>query len=98
MAKRDTALDFLKAVYCNNDLPLPTRLRAAIASLNFQHPRLQVTAQVTGEGFAELLDRRLERMKAIEEGKVIEHQPQEPKAIVDVRHVPRVFDRRWRRL
>lgn len=56
------SLDLLRAVYCRSDLPLTTRLRAAIAALNYEMPRLAVTAQVSEGDFATLLDRRLKRL------------------------------------
>jgi hypothetical protein len=80
------SLDLLQAVYRRSDLPLSTRLRAAIAALNYELPRLQVTAQITENDIATILDRRiahyqeLERAngnstKVIEASKVIEAEP-----------------------
>jgi len=60
MSNRLTSLDFLQAVYMNKDLPLHTRMRAAMALLPFQHPKLAVTAVVTPQDMAA----RLERAKA----------------------------------
>ncbi len=56
------SLDFLRAVYCNEGLPLPVRMRAAIAALLFKSPNLAVTANVQGEGFAALLEARLRKI------------------------------------
>ena len=67
-----SSLDLLRAVYRCNQLPLPIRMRAAIACLPHEVPRLAVTAQITDQGIAELLDRRLKR---IEEMKLIEAKP-----------------------
>src|SRR6516164_9523818 len=85
---------------CNrsNHLPLTTRMRAAIAALPFESPKLAVTAVVSEQDFATVLDRRLKR---IEEIKLIEAKPTiddvESKP-VDVRLPPVVPDRRFRRI
>src|SRR5215813_5023454 len=75
------SLDLLQAVYRCNELPLTTRMRAAMACLPFEVPKLAVTAQITEQDFATLLDRRLKRleeMKLIEANgaKVIDAKPQ----------------------
>jgi len=77
---------------------LTTRMRAAIAVLPFESPKLAVTAVVSEQDFATVLDRRLKR---IEEMKLIEAKPTidgvEGKA-ADVRLPPVVPDRRFRRI
>src|SRR6516162_10957901 len=75
------SLDLLQAVYRCNQLPLTTRMRAAIAALPHEVPKLAVTAQVTDMGVAELLDRRLKRLKEMKlieanNAKVIDAKPQ----------------------
>jgi hypothetical protein len=80
------SLDLLRAVYKRSDLPLTTRMRAAIAALNYELPRLQVTAQVSDQSFAEVLDRRLKHLEELKRAngtKVIEAQPEpiEPQPI-----------------
>jgi len=65
------SLDLLRAVYRSNQLPLPTRLRAAIAALPHEVPRLAVTAQVTENDIATLLDCRIARFQEMRENKVI---------------------------
>jgi hypothetical protein len=65
------SLDLLRAVYRNNQLPLTTRMRAAIAALPFEVPKLAVTAVVSEQDFATVLDRRLRR---IEEMKLLENK------------------------
>jgi hypothetical protein len=87
------SLDLLKAVYRNNQLPLTTRMRAAIAALPFEVPKLAVTAVVSEQDFATLLDHRLKRIEemkasAIEATPVIEGEK------VDAR----LADRRFRRI
>jgi uncharacterized metal-binding protein YceD (DUF177 family) len=90
-----TSLDLLRIIYRSPVLPLPVRMRAAIAALPHEHPRLQVVAQINEQGFAELLDRRLQRLAALENGKLIEG----PKPEIDARPpMPRVADRRYRRM
>jgi len=91
-------LSFLKAVYMNVELPLSVRMRAAIELLPFTHPKLAVTAMVSEQDFATVLDRRLKR---IEEMKLLEAKPTidgvEGKP-ADVRLPPVVPDRRFRRM
>jgi hypothetical protein len=62
ITNKATSLEFLQAVYCNDQLPLSTRMRAAIAALPFEVPKLAVTAVVSEQDFATLLDRRLARI------------------------------------
>src|SRR5215831_3125240 len=89
----DISLDLLRAVYRSNHLPLTTRMRAAISALPHEVPRLAVTAVVSEQDFATVLDRRLKRIEEMK-GKVIEKTPQ-----VEVKPtLPRLADRRYRRL
>ncbi|TFV74106.1 hypothetical protein E4K64_19125 [Bradyrhizobium frederickii] len=64
----NTSLDFLQAVYRSADQPMHRRMRAAVAALPFEHPKLAVTAMVgDAEGFAKKLEAARERAaKAIE--------------------------------
>jgi len=88
------SIDFLRACYRNNDLPLPIRMRAAMACLPFEHPKLMVAAQITENSLAELLDRRLEKIKQLQSTPVIDAKPQQ----VEVKpSLPRLADRRYRR-
>ena len=67
-----TSLDLLRAVYRNPTLALSVRMRAAIAALPFESPKLAVTAVVTDQDFATLLDKRIAR---IEQMKLIKARP-----------------------
>ena len=89
------SLDLLRAVYRNSSLALPVRMRAAIAALPHEAPKLAVTALVSDQSFAELLERRLKHLAAVENGngKIIERQPVET-----TKPIPRLADRRYRRL
>jgi hypothetical protein len=92
------SIDLLRAVYRNPAIPLPVRIRCAVACLPFETPKLMVTAQVNEHSFAELLDRRLKRMAELEANgnrpQIIEAQPQ-----VDVRPpLATTNDRRFRRM
>jgi hypothetical protein len=87
------SLDLLRAVYRSNHLPLSTRMRAAMSALPHEVPRLAVTAMVSEQDFATVLDRRLKRIEEMK-GKAIEGTPQ-----VEVKPtLPRLADRRYRRL
>jgi TATA-box binding protein (TBP) (component of TFIID and TFIIIB) len=88
------SLDLLRAVYRNNQLPLTIRMRAAIAALPFESPKLAVTAMVSEQDFATLLDQRLKRMEAMRTD-AIEARPQPQ---VEVKPpMSRIADGRYRR-
>ena len=93
----ENAHALLKAVYQNPEIPLPVRMRAAMACLPFEAPKLQVTAMVSEQGFAEILERRLKRIAALEasgaNAQVVNQQPVEVKP-----PLPRISDRRFRRI
>jgi len=61
-----TPLHFLEAVYCNPNLPLNTRMRAAIEAAPYKHPKLSVSAvaKMDGNSFAEALDRAIARSQS----------------------------------
>lgn len=79
-----TPLEFLEAVYVNPNLPLNTRLRAAIEAAPYKHPKLAVTAHARFD-FAAQLDKEIEKCIARSRqplplpAKVIEHDPSELK-------------------
>ena len=65
-----TALDYLQSIYRNPTEPEHRRLRAAMAALPFESPKLAATAIVHDEhSFALALDRAIARSNA---GKVLE--------------------------
>jgi hypothetical protein len=78
--RRVEPLEFLEAVYNNEDLPLTVRIRAAIEAAPYKHPKLSA-AQIVhlGGSFAERLERAIERSKAPLPlpAKTIEHDPEE---------------------
>jgi hypothetical protein len=93
-----TSLDLLRAVYRNPELALPVRMRAAIAALQYEHPRLAVVAQINESSFAEVLERRLEHLKQIENGngRAIEAKPVPEIEMKPPK--PHINDRRFRRI
>src|SRR5262249_42379137 len=83
-------LDGLQAVYRNPRLPLQMRIRAMVAALPFETPKLAVTATVSEKEFATLIDRRLKRIEE-KKAKAIETKP-----VIDGERVD--ADRRFRRI
>jgi len=100
------SLDLLRAVYRNSSLALTTRMRAAIAALPHEVPRLAVTAQIVDNDFATLLDQRIahyQQMQLANSAKLIDAQPINGKPsetkfqIVTKPPLARTNDRRFRR-
>ena len=101
------SLDLLRAVYRNNQLPLTTRMRAAIAALPFEVPKLAVTAVVSEQDFATVLDRRLKRIqemklpenKVVNGGTTITDRTNDPEPQPAPAPLNRIYDkRRYRRI
>jgi hypothetical protein len=67
-------LEFLEAVYTNEELPLMVRMRAAIAAAQYRHPKLAVTANLTGQDIGARLDLAVQRSREAKliEGRLIE--------------------------
>ena len=87
------SLDFLRMVYRNPALGLPVRMRAAMACLPFELPKLAVTAVVSEQNFAEVLERRLKRIAELEATPINANKPE-----IEVKPpMPRIADRRFRR-
>jgi hypothetical protein len=59
----ETSLSFLQKIYRSPAQPMSRRLRAAMAALPHEHPKLGIvaTANMNGETFAGMLDRAIER-------------------------------------
>ena len=100
-----TSLKFLQTIYRNPEVPLPVRMRAAMAALQFEHPKLAVSANIEAGDFAFKLDQAVERSRKVIEAKpmiegnvtanVSSDVPNETKASNG--HKPSVPDRRYRR-
>jgi len=58
------ALAYLESVYNDPTKPDSYRLRAASVAIEYQLPRLSMTAQIDGRNFADALDRVIERSRA----------------------------------
>ena len=102
LAPNATSLTLLQAIYRNSALPLMTRMRAAIASIQFEHPKLAVTANIQAGDFADQLDRAVERSRRVlvietAPTPMIENKAVEEKPKTNVALKPNVLDRRYRR-
>ena len=63
-------LEFLRAVYSDIRQPMHRRMRAAIAALPFEHPKLAVIATFSGgDGFAAKLEAAIARSGRFIDGK-----------------------------
>jgi polysaccharide pyruvyl transferase WcaK-like protein len=60
-----TSLTLLQAIYRSSAVALSTRMRAAIAAIQFEHPKLAVTATVEAGDFAFQLDQAVERSRKV---------------------------------
>jgi hypothetical protein len=61
LPKDATSLDLLRAVYRCAALPLPTRIKCAIAAAQFEHPKLAVSAVVSnGSDWVKRMDEAVE--------------------------------------
>jgi|SRR6516225_3753205 hypothetical protein len=89
------ALQLLQSVYRNPTVGMTTRMRAAMACLPFEAPKLAVTAVVSEQDFATVLDRRLKRIEEMRT-EVIEAKPAQIEAKPNP--MPRIADKRYRRI
>jgi polysaccharide pyruvyl transferase WcaK-like protein len=105
-----TSLTLLQKIYRSSAVALTTRMRAAIAAIQFEHPKLAVTAHVEAGDFADQLEQAIERSRRvmIEAKPIIEANTSSDNANVssDTKrplasngdgHKPSVPDRRYRR-
>jgi hypothetical protein len=73
----ENALEYLQLIYRNPSEPDGRRMRAAMAALPFESPKLTATAvsSMDGDHFAAMLDRAWKRSADAKQGKplVIEH-------------------------
>jgi hypothetical protein len=77
-----TSLDLLQAIYRCPDQPLHTRMKAAIAALPYEHPKLAVTAVLDGtEDLGARLHRAIQRS-----AKVIELRAAQPEPVASNGH------------
>ena len=94
-----SSLDLLQAVYRDPTQHLSIRMRAAMACLPFECPKLAVTAIVNENEFATLLDQRIARLQ---QQKTIEARPTSEtngeKINTDTTLQPRIPYRRFRRI
>jgi hypothetical protein len=60
------ALSYLQLIYRDPALSTAVRMRAAAFAIPYESPKLIATAVMNEGSFAELLDRRLERMKQMQ--------------------------------
>lgn len=69
----DSSLEFLRQVYRDPGQPMQRRMRAAIAALPFEHPKLAVTANIDGgPGFAARLEEAYRRSRLVASPTVID--------------------------
>jgi hypothetical protein len=74
------ALEYVQDVYRGRRIADPWRMRAAIAALQFETPRLGVvaTTNLNDKDFAALLDRAIERSNGVREVKQIKRALRKP--------------------
>ena len=94
-----TSLTLLQKVYRSAAIPLTTRMRAAMAAIQFEHPKLAVSANIEAGDFADQLEQAVKRSRTVIEAKPISEAnlPSEPKRVTDGALKPSVPDRRYRR-
>jgi hypothetical protein len=66
------SLQFLQAIYRSPDQPMARRLKAASIAIQYESPKLAVTAVVNDQSFAARLERCIARSNAVEAYRTIE--------------------------
>ena len=90
------------ALYRNPEVPLPVRMKAATIAIEYEFPRLAVTATVNAGDFADQLEKAVERSRMIEakpmiEANVTKSEPSDSKRPVQTNGdgKPMIVDRRY---
>ena len=98
------AIDYLRSVYQNPLQPDNVRMRAAAIAIEYELPRLAVTATIDSADFAVRLDQAIQRSRTVIEAKPIEasdtanvSSDTQPVAQPSNGHKPSIPDRRYRR-
>jgi hypothetical protein len=81
------ALDYLRSVYLDPLEPTSVRMRAASIAIEYERPRLAVTALVDGQDFASRLQRALDRSDRVRNGEVPTNRMIEAKAVKSIRRL-----------
>ena len=99
-----TSLKFLQTIYRNPEVPLPVRMKAAAIAIEYELPRLAVTATVNAGDFAVQLDKAIERSRRVS---MIEAKPMIEGSVAsanvssgDTKSLngkPTIIDRRYRK-
>src|SRR5215831_15204115 len=96
-----TSLRFLQTIYRNPEVPLPVRMKAAAIAIEYELPRLAVTATIDSGDFAEKLERAIDRSRKVIEAKPVINVSSDNDTKPTVQplngHKPSVPDRRYRR-
>jgi len=98
------AIDYLRSVYQNPLQPDNVRMKAAAIAIEYELPRLAVTATFDGGDFAARLDQAIDRTRKVIEAKPInnissDNIPTDTKPVVQPSngHKPSIPDRRYRK-
>ena len=102
----DLSIDLLRAVYRNNQLPLTTRMRAAISALKHEVPTLGISVVVNDDDIATRLDRALARIANANNQNAVNGTATEPEPTIQLEPkqsptlpapLSRIYSNRFRR-